>query len=63
MTKEELATLFDQTDYDKKGLGLSVCKRLLNLMGGHVRCESILGQGSVFEIDVPFLAPVTPLGL
>ncbi|MEK7298860.1 MAG: ATP-binding protein [Candidatus Margulisiibacteriota bacterium] len=63
MTKEELATLFDQTDYDKKGLGLSVCKRLLDLMGGKLYCESILGQGSVFEIHVPFLAPVTPSGL
>jgi PAS domain S-box-containing protein len=35
------------------GLGLVVCKRLAEAMGGALRAESSLGAGSTFSIDLP----------
>ncbi|HKK02230.1 MAG TPA: ATP-binding protein, partial [Desulfuromonadales bacterium] len=35
------------------GLGLTMCKSLLTLMGGQLRCESIPGEGSTFIFTVP----------
>ncbi|MDQ8193331.1 ATP-binding protein [Coraliomargarita sp. SDUM461004] len=36
------------------GLGLSISRKLANLMGGEVTCQSVLGQGSVFSVTIPF---------
>jgi signal transduction histidine kinase len=35
------------------GLGLSLSKRLAELLGGHVRLDSELGRGSVFSVTIP----------
>lgn len=35
------------------GLGLAICRKLAVAMGGEVGCESELGKGSVFWLEVP----------
>ena len=39
------------------GLGLSIVRRLGNLLGHHVQVRSHSGKGTVFSIDVPIAAP------
>ena len=41
------------------GLGLALCKRLANLMGGDIGVRSRIGQGSVFRLDIPVQPPLS----
>jgi len=36
------------------GLGLTICQRLTEMMGGGIAVESRLGEGSTFSVTVPF---------
>ncbi len=38
--------------YGGSGLGLSICKRLVGMMGGHLTLDSELGQGSTFSFTL-----------
>ncbi len=41
-------------DYQGAGLGLSICKRLVGLMGGHIAVESLPGEGTPVHFCVAF---------
>ena len=36
------------------GLGLTICRQLVELMGGRIWVESVFGEGSIFAFAVPF---------
>jgi signal transduction histidine kinase len=39
--------------YEGTGLGLSVCKRILDMLGGDIQVKSQFGKGSTFTFTVP----------
>jgi PAS domain S-box-containing protein len=59
---DKLAAVFEQftqadssttRKYGGSGLGLTISKRLVELMGGHIRVESVVSRGSEFSFAVP----------
>lgn len=62
--KEEIFKRFRQVDstlcrlFGGAGLGLSICKAYVELLGGSIWVESKLGTGSVFYFTLPYKRPV-----
>ncbi|MBK5254272.1 MAG: response regulator [Peptostreptococcaceae bacterium] len=40
-------------DESSTGLGLAICKNIIETMGGSIECESELGKGTKFTVDIP----------
>ncbi|MEL6918098.1 MAG: ATP-binding protein [Bacteroidota bacterium] len=67
--KEHLETVFEsfsRMDTEEKrkgaGLGLSIVKGILELMGSKIMVKSILGKGSTFYFDLTVKYPLRPTG-
>ncbi|TWC36315.1 signal transduction histidine kinase [Pseudomonas sp. SJZ079] len=44
-------------EYGGLGIGLAICRQLVDLLGGNLSHESQPGQGSRFQLDVPLALP------
>jgi len=36
------------------GLGLSICRKIVTVLGGEIFCESESGKGTTFTFYIPF---------
>ena len=60
IVQEDQAVIFEpfvrsgrQRSQDGTGLGLAIVRQYVELMGGTIRLESVLGQGSRFSVELP----------
>ncbi|MBT7409591.1 MAG: response regulator [Methylococcales bacterium] len=50
-------TQASQEEFGGTGLGLSICKQLVERMHGYIHVDSIEGEGTQFQFELPFQQP------
>lgn len=69
MSPEFLARIFEpftqespgaRSSYEGTGLGMSIAKKLVDAMGGTIEVSSRVGEGSTFQITIPFEVAQAP---
>jgi two-component system sensor histidine kinase FlrB len=64
ISDDVLARIFDPfftTRSDGTGLGLAIARSVMHAHGGSIEARSVIGDGTRFELFIPFPSEVTPL--
>ncbi len=54
------ARLHNKLQYGGSGIGLAICRRIVERHRGNITASSILGQGTTFRVDLPLRHSKTP---